>query len=260
MNQPRSRQRAAKPSGDTVGKNAAPRAQTPPPSRFCPLPCGAATDLLAYFANNNGRLIFKWLHYFEIYARHFAPFRDKPIRFLEIGVYHGGSLQMWKHYFGAQARIVGVDIDPRCKAFEEDNIAIEIGSQEDPDFLRSLAAKHGPFDIVLDDGGHTMQQQITSFKTLYPQVCADGLYLCEDLHTSYWKDWGGGYRHPGTFIELAKQLIDELHAWHSKDPESFRATPFTRSAFGMHFYDSLLIIEKRKICQPVSCATGLPAF
>jgi len=218
------------------------------------------SDLFDYFANNQGRYMLKWFHYFDVYERHFAAFRDKEITFLEIGVFHGGSMQMWKNFFGPKAKIIGVDINPACKEFEEDQITIEIGSQEDRNFLKELAAKHGPFDIVLDDGGHTMSQQIVSFEELYPHVKRDGLYLCEDLHTSYWRAWGGGYRQPWTFIEYAKRFIDDLHAWHSHDPESFQVTPFTRSAFGLHFYDSILVIEKRLMTPPVQRGTGTPSF
>ncbi len=218
------------------------------------------SDLFDYFANNPGRYMLKWFHYFDVYERHFAAFRDQEITFLEIGVFHGGSMQMWKNYFGPKAKIIGVDINPACKAFEEDQITIEIGSQEDRNFLKELAAKHGPFDIVLDDGGHTMSQQIISFEELYPHVKRDGLYLCEDLHTSYWNGWGGGYRQPWTFIEYAKRFIDEIHAWHSRDPESFQITPFTRSAFGLHFYDSILVIEKRLMTPPVQRGTGYSSF
>lgn len=217
-------------------------------------------DLFDYFANNQGRYMLKWFHYFDVYERHFAAFRDKEITFLEIGVFHGGSMQMWKHYFGPKARIIGVDINPACKDFEEDQITIEIGSQEDPAFLRGLAEKYGPFDIILDDGGHTMNQQLVSFDVLYPHVKRDGLYVCEDLHTSYWNGWGGGFRQPWTFIEFSKRLIDDLHAWHSHDPESFQVTPFTQSAFGLHFYDSILVIEKRLMTPPVQRGTGKPSF
>lgn len=250
---PKAAQPATPPAAATVPP--APTFSAPPPAPALP-----GTDLFDYFASNTGRLIFKWMHYFDIYEKHFAAYRNRDIKFLEIGVFHGGSLQMWKNYFGPRAKIVGVDINPVCKSYEEENITIELGSQEDREFLRQLAAKHGPFDIVLDDGGHTMSQQIISFQELYPHVRRDGLYLCEDLHTSYWKEWGGGYRHPNTFIEFAKGLIDELHAWHSKDPESFQVTPFTQSAFGMHFYDSMLVIEKRLITPPLSRATGKPSF
>ncbi len=67
-----------------------------------------------YFRNNKGRLIHKWNHYFDIYERHFNRFRNKQIVILEIGVSQGGSLQMWKNYFGSSAKIYGIDINPRC--------------------------------------------------------------------------------------------------------------------------------------------------
>ena len=105
-----------------------------------------------YFVRNNARLIHKWAHYFEIYHRHFYSFRGRQITLMEFGVYRGGSLQMWKHYFGGRARIVGVDIDPACKEFEEPQIEIHIGDQADNDFLRQLRQKIGPVDILIDDG------------------------------------------------------------------------------------------------------------
>jgi hypothetical protein len=52
-------------------------------------------DLLKYFENNPGNLIHKWMHYFEIYDRHFSRFRNKDVHIVEIGVFQGGSLQMW---------------------------------------------------------------------------------------------------------------------------------------------------------------------
>ena len=69
--------------------------------------------LWKYFSHNEGRIIHKWHHYFDIYHNHFCRFRDLPITILEIGVYKGGSLQMWKNYFGPKAKIYGVDIDQR---------------------------------------------------------------------------------------------------------------------------------------------------
>ncbi len=92
-------------------------------------------DLEKYFRENKGRLIHKWIHYFVIYDRHFSRFRNKEITILKIGVSHGGSLQMWKEYFGSKAKIYGIDINPLCKDLEEDNIKIFIGSQSDSKFL-----------------------------------------------------------------------------------------------------------------------------
>lgn len=69
-------------------------------------------------------MIHKWIHYFDIYERLFEKFIGKEINILEIGVSHGGSLQMWKEYFGDKATIFGLDIDPLCKSFEEEKINI----------------------------------------------------------------------------------------------------------------------------------------
>jgi cephalosporin hydroxylase len=91
-----------------------------------------------YFWSNNERLIHKWMHYFDIYDRHFSPYRHKKVTIVEFGVYHGGSLQMWKHYFGRRARIIGIDINPECKKLEEKQVEIYIGDQEDRTFLREL--------------------------------------------------------------------------------------------------------------------------
>jgi hypothetical protein len=214
-------------------------------------------DLQRYFERNPGRLIHKWQHYFEIYDRHFSRFKGTDVHVVEFGVAHGGSLQMWKHYFGPRARIWGVDINPHCKDVEEDRIEILIGSQEDRDFLRSLRHEIPRVDILIDDGGHTMRQQIATFEELFSHVDANGIYLCEDLHTSYWPDWGGGHGKQNTFIERSKRLIDHLHHWHSLQPTRFPPSDYTRSIHGLHFYDSVLVIEKRPIDKPVHVQTGV---
>lgn len=217
-------------------------------------------DLQRFFEQHEGRLLHKWDHYFEIYDRHFARFRDSPVRILEFGVSQGGSLQLWKHYFGAQAQIYGVDINPNCEQFAEPNVEIFIGDQGDRRFLRSLAARLPAIDILIDDGGHTMQQQIRTFEELFPRIAPTGVYLCEDLHTSYWRRWGGGYRRRGSFIEYGKGLIDGLNAWHSRQPSRFAVSDFTRCAHSMHFYDSVLVIEKRPMSAPVHHRRGQALF
>lgn len=167
---------------------------------------GSPNPLEEYFLANKGRLIWKWMHYFEIYHRHFAPYRDKPVTIVEFGVLHGGSLQMWKHYFGRSARIVGVDINPLCQDLEEDQIEIVIGDQDDRNFLRALKEKTGPVDVLIEDGGHQMTQQIATFKEMFPALKSGGIYLVEDLHTSYWEEFGGSYRRPGTSSSLPNNL------------------------------------------------------
>ncbi len=179
-------------------------------------------DLRKYFDNNKDRLIHKWEHYFEIYDRHFSSYRNKEIVILEIGVFEGGSLQMWKNYFGPKAKIYGIDIDPKCKEYEEENIEIFIGSQSDKAFLSDLKKKIPKIDILLDDGGHTMNQINTSFLELFDHVKEDGIYAVEDLHTCYWLDYGGGYKRKGTFNELSKDLIDSVLPKKRKDLSFFK--------------------------------------
>ena len=216
---------------------------------------GGKNPLKTYFFANEGRLIHKWVHYFEIYHRHFKSFRDKPVTIVEFGVSHGGSLQMWKHYFGPRARIIGVDIDPRCAALAEPQVRIRIGDQEDRSFLRSLADEVGPIDILIEDGGHTMGQQIATFEELWPNIVEGGVFVIEDLHTSYWPNYGGGLRRDGTFIEYAKKLIDQQHAWHSRE-DGLAVDQYTKTIRGMHVYDSIIVLDKASVRRPKHLRTG----
>lgn len=217
------------------------------------------STLIDFFENHPHRMIHKWMHYFEIYERHFHQFRGKDMSLLEFGVLHGGSLQMWKHYFGQGARITGVDINPRCATLAEERIDIVIGNQEDRNSLRGIVAERPPFDIIIDDGGHTMTQQITTFQEMWFSLKEGGVYLCEDTHTSYWPAFGGGYRQPGTFIEYTKNLLDQLTAWHSPDP-ALAVNEFTRTAFAVHYYDSMVFFEKRALQPPHARMKGTPSF
>lgn len=216
-------------------------------------------DLETFFFSHDGPLIHKWLHYFDIYDRHFARFRNTDVHVVEFGVSQGGSIQMWRSYFGPGARICGVDINPECARFERPGVKILIGDQEDRDFLRSVRQSCPRIDILIDDGGHTMKQQIATFEELFPHLSENGVYLVEDLHTSYWPKWGGGYRRKGSFIEYSKSLIDRINAWHSKD-SALRVTDFTRTAGSLHFYDSVLVIEKRRVDPPRHERRGQQSF
>lgn len=218
------------------------------------------TDLEKYFTENTGRLIDKWHHYFEIYDRHFSRFRGMDVSIVEFGVYQGGSLQMWKQYFGPKAKIYGIDINPHCKKLEEEQIEIIIGDQENRIFLKSLTEKIQKIDILIDDGGHRMRQQRNTYEVLFPYIDKNGVYLCEDLHTSYWPKFGGGYKRHGTFIEYSKNFIDYINAWHSVQTNKLSVTEFTRSVHSLHFYDGVLVIEKRPIEKPSDLKTGTPAI
>jgi len=216
--------------------------------------------LADWFSKHDGRLVYKWSHYLDIYHRHFARFRGRSPVVLEIGVFHGGSLDMWREYFGPGCRLYGVDIDPRCRMFETEGTRIFIGDQADRGFLAQLRKEVPRVDILIDDGGHRMDQQIATFEELFAHVADDGVYLCEDLHTSYWGEFGGGYRRDGSFIEYSKLLVDQLNAWHSTDPACLQPGDFTRTAGGMHYYDSVLVIDKKIVAPPRQVAAGTHSY
>ena len=213
-----------------------------------------------YFLRNRGALLNKWFHYFDVYDRHFSRFRGREIVMVEIGVYHGGSIGMWKSYFGPRVQLVGVDINPRARKFAGDQVDIVIGDQSNRAFLRELRARYPRIDILLDDGGHSMEQQITTFEELFDAVADDGVYLVEDTHTSYWPEYGGGLTAPGSFVEFSKRLADQLNAWHVREWADAEKSAFARSAWSLTFYDSIVAIEKRPKVPPEARTTGKLSF
>lgn len=108
-------------------------------------------SLWSGFLTNQERFIHKWKHYFPVYERHFEKFVNTDVIFIEIGCGEGGSLQMWKRYLGPHAGIIGIDINPACAAFAEDQIDIRIGDQANPAFLNAIVQEFGPPDVILDD-------------------------------------------------------------------------------------------------------------
>ncbi len=203
-------------------------------------------ELKEIFYSHEGPLIHKWDHYFEIYERYFSKYKGQKINLLEIGVSQGGSLQLWKKYFGDQVTIYAIDINAECKQFEENNVHIFIGSQSDKAFLTEITDQMPDLDIIIDDGGHTMIQQKTSFEILYSKVKEGGVYIVEDTHTSYWYEFHGGLKKSTSFIEYAKNLIDSLYDHHLHDQSKIIINDNTRHINSIHFYDSMVIFEKLK--------------
>jgi cephalosporin hydroxylase len=172
------------------------------------------------FFEHHGRPVNKWLHYLPFYDEVFRNLQGKPIRILEIGVQYGGSLELWRKYFGPEAVIYGIDINPKCGEGVTPPTQFRAGSQDDPSFLQAVVAEMGGVDVIIDDGSHVAQHQTASFRSLWPLLNVEGIYVIEDLHSSYWPDFEGGLRRPGTAIELVKQLIDDMHAWYHTEHEA----------------------------------------
>ena len=199
-------------------------------------------DLWQDFLTNQGKAIHKWSHYFPIYERHLAPWKGRTLTFLEIGVAKGGSLAMWRRYFGPMANIVGIDIDKRCAAHSAEGINVRIGDQSDAAFLQSVIDEFGVPDVVLDDGSHQMAHIAATFDFLYSKMPKNGVYLVEDLHTAYWPKFGGGLNEPANFFNLAKTMVDKLNADHTLGAVTPDA--FTRDTLSIAFYDSVVVFEK----------------
>lgn len=208
----------------------------------------------------------KWHHYFAIYEQIIRSFENRPIRMLEIGVYHGGSVRMWLKALPPGSVIVGIDIDPECKRYEDvgNKLYIRIGDQSDRSFLQKIVEEFGPFDFILDDGSHMCSHMIASFVNLFIRGLAkEGVYLVEDTCTNFWPDYRD---QPYSFVAFAKELVDVMH-WHyfrhtselrfrAGHPARVQKTDVPRIAGqikGVTFLDSVVVIHKRgTLVLPVS--------
>lgn len=165
---------------------------------------------------------------------------------------------MWRKYLGDNAVIFGIDVDARCGQFDDPQLNIRIGSQADPTFLRSVVEEMGGVDIVLDDGSHVASHQRVTFDTVFPLLSYGGIYAAEDLHTSYWTNFGGGYRRKGTFLEVVKAMIDDMHTWHHDHGP--RVIPAESGVDHLSIYDSLVFIHKAARARPMDVEVGTPSF
>lgn len=195
--------------------------------------------------------VHKWVHYLPIYEKHLARYRDKNPIILEVGVAKGGSIEMWNRYFGGNCTIYGVDLMRKCQVMEDfySNVHIIRGDQADPEFWNNFRAIYPKVDILLEDGGHKMHQQIRTFECMYDHVKDDGVYFCEDLCTSYRPEYGGGIAKSGTFMEYVKSLIDQLNAHHvrASSAKTHKDYPldFRHATSSITFYDGVVVFEKK---------------
>lgn len=214
----------------------------------------ADNDLARMILEKRGRVVDKWSHYPAIYDRHFSKYRGTDLKMLEIGVFKGGSLELWRDYFGSTATIFGVDINPECASFVDAPNQVRIGSQADALFLKSVVAEMGGVEVILDDGSHIASHQYASFRALFPLLKDGGLYCIEDIHTSYWPGrYEGGYQRPRTAVELAKGIIDDMHAWYHDCGEQLVSAS---EVLAVHVYDSICVIEKGRKGKPESIRVG----
>jgi hypothetical protein len=192
---------------------------------------------------------FSGLSYLDVYENYFEQFRKKRISILEIGVKDGASLRTWKSYF-KRGDIHGIDIDPRCKAFEEKRIQIEIGSQDDVGFLENCFGGNKGFDIIIDDGSHINSMTLASFEYLFNnRLNSKGIYIIEDLGCSYDKlqtnhnvleIWPGmKYNDPQKSYDNNREDMDRLFLTKIRDLDHRNG-----NILSIHFWAMACIITK----------------
>lgn len=215
---------------------------------------GFEGELLEAFVNNKKHVVHKWHHYIPIYDRYFSALRGHKVRFLEIGVSKGGSLQMWRKYFGDEAILYGIDIDPNCETLNGIHGQVRIGSQDDPQFLESVIREMGGVDVILDDGSHRMDHVLSTFTFLFPKLSDGGIYLIEDLHTAFWRGYGGGYESKSNFFSFISDMINDMHHWYHIHP--LKHASVSNVCSGIHIHDSIAVLEKGKVYEPTHSQIG----
>lgn len=200
-------------------------------------------------------------NYTAVYEEEFNHLRNKPLKFLEIGINKAYSVKMWEEYF-PQGDLHFIDISSDLIEYYSERSKYHYLDQADPIALATFVQETGgDFDLIIDDGGHTMKQQITSFKALFPALKPGGIYVIEDLHTSYWRSYGGGgsqarpCEHPRSATSFLKTLIDDLNTIGAKTTcaDQDKASPELLSTLtyyqqhikGLYFTSSLCFIIKR---------------
>jgi hypothetical protein len=185
----------------------------------------------------------KWNNYFPIYEEIFKKFYKKNITFVEIGVGLGGSLFMWRNFFGNNSRIIGVDLNPKALELKKKGFEIFIGDQQNKNFWNNFYRRIGKVDIVLDDGGHKNLQQISTVYYSLPYVKDDGMIVIEDTMTSYLKK---GFGNPSihSFINFSYKIIDLIHARNLLLKK--KSNYISKSIYQVRYFESIVVFDINK--------------
>jgi hypothetical protein len=180
--------------------------------------------------------VWKWLHYFDVYHRHLRRFVGRPVTVVEVGIYSGGSLPMWREYFGLGCHIHGIDIMPECMAYAGPQVTVHTGDQADRRFWADFRKQVPVVDILIDDGGHEPEQQTVTLEEMLPHLAPGGVYICEDIHGT-----------KNEFSECVHALADTLNEFDSREPNvlSAAASGLQAAVDGIHFYPYMTVVEMR---------------
>jgi glycosyltransferase involved in cell wall biosynthesis len=217
--------------------------------------------LRQFYSEHEGKVSDKWNLYLDEYDRIFEPYRDKPVRLLEIGIQNGGSLEIWSKYFAKADALVGCDINEKCSAleYEDKRISLIINNANSDEAEEAILAESTQYDVIIDDGSHTSEDIVHSFSRYFPHLAENGVFIAEDLHCSYWQEFGGGLFDPYSSVSFFKHLADLVNFEHwgvRKDrsdllnifSEKFHiriAEDQLASIHSVEFINSMCVIKKR---------------
>lgn len=200
-------------------------------------------EIARMFANTHsdeGRLLNKITSYAPVYEELLDIYRGGKVNLVEIGISHGGCLQMWRSFLGPLSRIWGLDSADHT-LYEEDRIKCYLIDQSKKEDLESIHKLIPSIDIFIDDASHFSKHQVDTFESVFPHMNKGGLYFCEDTHCSYRSTHDGEYLKPGTFMEFAKGLCDSMN--HQEDQRIPRPS-YIDSIYSITFYHSLVVFKK----------------
>lgn len=199
--------------------------------------------LQQYFESHiEGPGIWKWLHYFDVYHQYLQKFIGKEVSILEIGIYSGGSLEMWRQYLGQNCHVYGVDIEEKCKAYENEYTKIFIGDQEDHKLWRQIKNEVPELDIIIDDGGHQTNQQIVTIEETLNHLKPGGIYICEDVHNKSITMTDKEEKNNG-FTKYIFDMVNKINDMLINE-NGVEKTPFQQTIHSISFYPYMIVIEK----------------
>lgn len=169
--------------------------------------------------------------YFQSYQSLLEGYKNKSdLVLVEVGVLEGGSLFMWRSFF-PMARIIGIDLNPAAKKWEDYGFEIHIGSQSDEEFWSNFFQSVGYVDILIDDGGHTSLQQAVTFTQCISKIRENGVLIVEDTHTSYQGEFGNPSK--SSFVNSVLKSLHSMNPMKSEDN-------FSRNVSSVSFHPSMI--------------------
>ena len=166
--------------------------------------------------SNLGKVSNKWSSYLHYYDKILNPLKYESIKLLEIGIQNGGSLETWCKYFENAEKIIGCDINEKCKAliYSDPRVEVIVGNANSHNVYEKIIAQ-GPYNIIIDDGSHLSEDILISFLNYFPALKPGGIYIIEDTHAIYWRKETNIFNKTSAF-EFFKDITDIINYefWH----------------------------------------------